>query len=155
MRWELDLGDIDPVHRRLAEGTGSEAERRGIDLAVRIWTCLLAITTANKVEQNGLPLLLLIIRRYLLAMLETAVGRRAILLAVVLLLLATIITLIALLLLLRRIAGLLVTALVITALLRWVWALTLRGILLVTLVVLVVRAGHCDCRFWEFVGLRM
>lgn len=100
----------------------------------------------------GLPLLLLLIKRsYLLAMLKSAVSGRAILLVVVGLSAATVVLSLRLL---RRVTRLLVSALVIATLLRRVWAVRLRWILLVVLwrtvlaVVLVVRAGHdefvCD-----------
>lgn len=84
--------------------------------------------------------LLLVVWGYLLAMLESAVGWRSVLLVVVLLL-AAIVALVSRLL--RRVAGLLVSALIVTMLLLGVLALALGRVLLVALVVLIVRARHC------------
>jgi hypothetical protein len=98
-------------------------------------------------KENSRWRLLLVIGRYLLAVLEASVVWRAVLLVVVWLC-ATIV------LLLRLLIGLLllVTALVIRILRRIVrvlalaLALILRRILLAVLAVLIVRTRHCDLR---------
>lgn len=94
-------------------------------------------------------MLLLFIRRYLLAMLETTVGGCAIL-CVVILLFPTIVALRSILLL-RRIGGLLLITTVVTLLGR-IRALVLGRVLLVALVVLIVRARHDDSGYGEAVG---
>lgn len=128
----------------LAVGTGSEVAHQGIDLAGRIGWFGLVMLDERQGAWHVLPLLLLVVRLDLLAVLEAAVCWCSVLLVCVVLLLAAIVTLLALLLL-RLVALLLVAALVVA--LRLAIALTLLRVLLVALaalVVLIVRAGHCD-----------
>jgi len=114
-----------------------------------LWLCTgVASLLLAVVSLLLLLLVLLVIRSYLLSMLESAMSWCTILLVVVRLC-ATAVVLA--LWLLWRIARLLITTLVIAALLRWVRALRLRGVLLVVLwrtillaAVLVVRVGHDD-----------
>lgn len=105
-----------------------------------LWELVLGLGTWILALLLSILPLLLVVWGYLLAMLESAVGWRSVLLVVVLLL-AAIVALVSRLL--RRVAGLLVSALIVTMLLLGVLALALGRVLLVALVVLIVRARHC------------
>lgn len=141
-RRHFGLEDIGPGGRGPAVGTGFAAvvlDTGLADVVVRIACGHVRSAWKHSSAFGGLPLLVLVVWCYLLAVLESAMGRRSVLLVVVLLV-AAIVALVATLL--WRVAGLLVAALVV-ALLGRILALALRRVLLVPLVVLVVRAGHC------------
>jgi hypothetical protein len=96
----------------------------------------------------SLLLLLLVVGSYL-AMLKSTVCWRAVLLVVVLLF-AAIVALGSVLL--RWVCRLLIAALIIATLLGRICAVGLRGVLLIVLVVLIVRARHGECV--EYAGVR-